>query len=169
MVVIKSHKEFESYLNKELGVSAWHKITQEQINSFADATLDHQWIHTDPERARQYSPFKTTIAHGYLTLSLLPYFWKQIVDVQNLLMEVNYGLEQLKFCQAVVVDSEVRCRVTLNSIINLRNITKATLFIQLEIKGQQKPAFTGNVLFLYHFINDKAPTDPMALINNECN
>lgn len=152
MVVIKSHAEFELYLGKELGVSDWHQITQEQINQFADATLDHQWIHTDVERAGKESPFKTTIAHGYLTLSLIPYFWKQVADVQNLKMEVNYGIEQLKFGQAVLVNSEVRCRVSLKSIINLRGITKATLFITLEIKDQAKPAFTGDTLFLYHFM-----------------
>ena len=152
MVVIKSHAEFESHLGKEIGVSPWHQITQEQINNYANATLDFQWIHTDIERAKKESPFKTTIAHGYLTLSLIPYFWKQIADVQNLKMEVNYGIEQLKFGQAVLVNNEVRCRVWLKSIINLRGITKATLFIQLEIKDQQKHAFTADVLFLYHFI-----------------
>ena len=152
MVTIRSHEEFETHLGKELGVSSWHKITQEQINNFADATLDHQWIHIDPERAKRESPFKTTIAHGYLTLSLIPYFWKQVADVQNLKMQVNYGLEQLKFGQAVLVDNEVRCRVWLKSIINLRGVTKATLSIQLEIKDQQKHAFTGDALFLYHFI-----------------
>ena len=152
MVVIKSHAEFETYLGKEIGVSPWHTITQEQINMFADATLDHQWIHVDTERAKTESPFKTTIAHGYLTLSLLPFFWKQIVDVQNLKMEVNYGIEELKFGQAVTVNSEVRCRVSLKSIINLRGISKATLFIQLEIKDQPKHAFTGDVLFLFHFM-----------------
>ena len=152
MVIIRSHEEFETHLGKELGVSSWHKITQEQINNFADATLDHQWIHVDPERAKRESPFKTTIAHGYLTLSLIPYFWKQVADVQNLKMEVNYGLEQLKFGQAVLVDNEVRCRVWLKSIINLRGVTKATLSIQLEIKDQQKHAFTADALFLYHFI-----------------
>ncbi len=152
MVVIKSQAEFESHLGKEIGVSHWHQITQEQINNFANATLDFQWIHTDIERAKKESPFKTTIAHGYLTLSLIPYFWKQIADVQNLKMEVNYGIEQLRFGQAVLVNSEVRCRVSLKSIINLRGITKATLFIQLEIKDQSKHAFTGEVLFLYHFI-----------------
>ena len=151
MVIIKSHAEFESYLGKEIGVSPWHKITQEQINNFADATLDHQWIHTDPERAQRESPFKTTIAHGYLTLSLVPFFWKQITDVQNLKMEVNYGIEQLRFGQAVLVNDEVRCRVSLKSIINLRGTSKATLFIQLEIRDQAKNAFTADVLFLYHF------------------
>jgi acyl dehydratase len=152
MVVIQSHDEFALYLGKEIGVSEWHQITQEQISKFADATLDFQWIHTDPERAAKESPFKKTIAHGYLTLSLIPFCWKQIVDVQNLKMEVNYGIEMIKFGQAVVVDSEVRCRVFLKSIINLRGITKATLFIQLEIKDQPKHAFTGDVVFLYHFI-----------------
>ena len=152
MVIIKTHQEFESYLGQEIGVSSWHKITQEQINKFAEATLDHQWIHTDPERAKTDSPFNATIAHGYLTLSLIPFLWKQIVDVQNLKMEVNYGIEKLKFGQAVVVGSEVRCWVSLASISNLRGITKATLAIKLEIKDQPKPAFTGDVLFLYHFV-----------------
>jgi acyl dehydratase len=152
MVLINSHAEFESFLGKELGVSSWHQITQEQINNFADATLDHQWIHVDVERAKTESPFKTTIAHGYLTLSLVPFFWKQIVDVKNLKMEVNYGIEEIKFGQAVLVNNEVRCRVSLKSIINLRGITKATLNIQLEIKDQPKHAFSGDVVFLYHFI-----------------
>lgn len=151
MVVIKSHAEFESYLGKEIGVSPWHQIKQAQINRFADATLDYQWIHTNEEKAEKESFFKTTIAHGYLTVGLLPYFWRQVVEIQNLLMEVNYGIEQLRFEQAVLVNNEVRCRVSLKSIINLRGITKATLFVQLEIKGQQKPTFTGNVIFLYHF------------------
>ncbi|MEP7319107.1 MAG: MaoC family dehydratase [Panacibacter sp.] len=152
MVVIKNYAEFEAHVGKEIGVSNWHKITQEQINNFADATLDHQWIHVDVERAKTESPFKTTIAHGYLTLSLVPFFWKQIADVQNLKMEVNYGIEQLKFGQAVLVNDEVRCRVTMKSIINLRGVTKCTLFIQLEIKDQPKHAFAGDALFLYHFI-----------------
>jgi acyl dehydratase len=152
MVVIKNHAEFESYLGMEIGVSSWHKITQEQINKFADATLDYQWIRVDTERVKIESPFKKTIAHGYLTLALIPCCWKQIVEVQNLKMEVNYGIEMLKFGQAVLVDSEVRCRVLLKSIINLRGTTKATLFIQLEIKDQPKHAFTGDVVFLYHFL-----------------
>ena len=151
MVIIQNHAEFEAFLGKELGVSPWHKITQEQINKFANATLDHQWIHVDTERAKTESPFKKTIAHGYLTLALIPYFWKQIVEVQNLKMEVNYGIEMIKFGQAVLVDNEVRCRVSLKSIINLRGITKATLFIQVEINDQPKNAFSGDVVFLYHF------------------
>ncbi len=153
MIRIESHDEFATYLGKELGISDWYKITQVQINQFADATLDHQWIHTDPERAAIDSPFKKTIAHGYLTLSLLPFLWQQIIKIGNLKMEINYGIENLKFGQAVTVDSEVRLRAKLKSIVNLRGTTKVVLDATLEIKDQTKPAFIGDVVFLYHFMS----------------
>ncbi len=151
MIKISNYNEFEAYLGQELGVSGWHTIDQEQINKFADATLDHQWIHIDAEKAATESPFKATIAHGYLTLSLVPFLWKQIAEIHNLKMEINYGIESLKFGQAVVVDSQVRLRAKLKTIANLRGITKVSIEIILEIKDQAKPAFTGDVLFLYHF------------------
>jgi acyl dehydratase len=153
MIIVNNYNEFEAQLGKELGVSEWHTITQEQINKFADATLDHQWIHTDPERAKTESPFKTTIAHGYLTLSLIPYLWKQIADIRNLKMEINYGIENLRFAQPVLVNDKVRLKVKLSSLINLRGVTKTTMSIELEIEGQKKPAFAGDVVFLYHFID----------------
>ena len=151
MIIIHNYPEFESYLGKELGVSGWHTITQEQVNQFADATIDHQWIHTDPERAKSEGPFGGTIAHGYLTMSLLPYFWHQIADVQNLKMQINYGIENFKFGQAVLVGSRVRLKAKLPAIINLRGITKATIAVEMEIEGLAKPAYTGEVVFLYHF------------------
>ena len=151
MITIGSHNEFEAYLGKELGVSNWHTINQPQINLFADATLDHQWIHTDAERAQNEGPFKATIAHGYLTLSLLPYLWEQIAEIQNLKMQINYGIENLRFAQAVTVDSQVRLKAKLANILNLRGVTKATIAVELEIEGQKKPAYTGDVVFLYHF------------------
>jgi len=151
MLTISNYEDFAQYLNQELGCSEYHKITQEQINLFADATLDHQWIHTDEEKVKTDSPFKTTIAHGYLTLSLIPYLWKQIVEVKNLKMEINYGIENLRFAQAVTVNSEVRLKTKLVGIANLRGVTKATIAIELEIKDQKKPAYTGDVVFLYHF------------------
>src|SRR5688572_6020257 len=92
-LVINSHAEFEKYIGQELGVSEYLKVTQQQINLFADATLDHQWIHIDPQRASVESQFKSTIAHGYLTLSLVPYLWEQIAQVNNFKMLVNYGIE----------------------------------------------------------------------------
>lgn len=152
MIIINSFSEFEEQIGKELGVSSWHTITQEQINKFADATLDHQWIHTDTERAKTDSPFKSTIAHGYLTLSLIPYLWKEIVEIRNLKMEINYGIENLRFAQPALVDSKVRLKVKLAGLLNLRGVIKATMAIELEIEGQKKPAFTGEVVFLYHFI-----------------
>jgi len=150
-IVINNFDEFSKYVGKELGTSEYITITQEQINIFADATHDHQWIHTDPERAKTESPFKTTIAHGYLNLSILPYLWEQIVEVRNSRLTVNYGIEKLKFMQAVTVNSEVRCRASLKSLVNLRGISKAEIFAVLEIKGSNKPALEANIVFLYHF------------------
>ncbi len=151
-IEIKSHEEFEKYLGKELGVSDYLKITQTQINQFADATLDHQWIHVDEERCKTESPFNATIAHGYLNLSVLPHLWEQIVDVQNSRLTVNYGIEKLKFGQAVVVNDEVRVRCKLTSLLNLRGVSKAEIRAVLEIKDRPKPAFEATIIFLYHFV-----------------
>lgn len=150
-ITIRSLAELEAQAGQELGVSKPHTITQEQINQFAAATLDFQWIHTDPARAEAESPFKATIAHGYLTVSLLPYLWQQIVAIENLKMQVNYEIESLRFNQAVTVDSQVRLRAALLSVANLRGIAKARVGVTLEIEGQKKPAYTGVVTFLYHF------------------
>jgi acyl dehydratase len=150
-VVINSFAEFEQYTGQEIGVSNYLKITQEQINRFAKATLDHQWIHTDPERAKTESHFKSTIAHGYLTLALIPYLWEQIATVSNIKMLVNYGIENLRFNQPVLVNQEVRLRVKLQAITNLRGIAKTEMQVTLEIKDNTKPAFTATILFLYHF------------------
>lgn len=150
-LIINSFAEFEQHVGKELGVSEYHKITQEQINIFADATLDHQWIHVDPSRAATESQFKSTIAHGYLTLSLIPYLWEQIAQVNNYSMLVNYGIENLKFNQPVMVNQEVRLRVVLQALTNLRGISKTEMKVTLEIKDNPKPAFTATIIFLYHF------------------
>jgi acyl dehydratase len=150
-LIINSFTEFESQIGQELGYSEYFKITQEQINKFADATLDHQWIHVDTERAKRESPFKSTIAHGYLNISLLPYLWEQILEVNNLKMMVNYGIEKLKFGQPVLVDSEVRLKATLKSLRDLRGTVKAEIELVLEIKGNKRPAMDATVLFLYHF------------------
>lgn len=150
-VVIKSFAELESLIGTELGISEYHKFTQEQINLFADATLDHQWIHIDAERAKKESPFGDTIAHGYLTLSLLPHLWNQIVDVQNLKLQVNYGIEKFKFNQPVLVNNRVRLVARLINAMNLRGVCKANIGVKLEIEGVKKPAYEGEIVFLYHF------------------
>lgn len=150
-LVINSYDEFAAYLGKELGVSDWLPVDQERINKFADATLDPQWIHVDVERAKRESPYKSTIAHGYLTLSLLPYLWNQIIKVNNLEMMVNYGMDQMKFVQAVVTGSRIRLVAKLKDITNLRGICRAAIDFKIEIEGQRKPALQGIATFLYYF------------------
>jgi len=151
-LIIRSHEEFETYVGQELGVSEFMTVTQDQINKFADATFDHQWIHVDEERAKTEGAFGSTIAHGYLTLSLLPYMWDQIIQVENIKMLVNYGIDDFRFNQPVLVNSRIRTKVILKSCTNLRGITKIQLSICMEIEGNRKPAFEGTMTFLYHFI-----------------
>ena len=150
-IIVKSFEELEKYVGKDLGISQDHVITQEQINKFAEATLDFQWIHTQPEKAKAESPFGDTIAHGYLTVSLLPYLWEQIIDVQNLKLQVNYGIEKFKFNQPVLVNSTVRLHAKVVSAVNLRGVIKTNIGVKLEIEGVRKPAYIGEMVFLYHF------------------
>lgn len=151
--IIKCFEDLEALKGQVLGKSEYHTITQDQINKFAEATIDHQWIHTDPNKAKTESPFGDTIAHGYLTVSLLPHLWSQIVDVQNLKLQVNYGIENLKFNQPVKVDSKVRLVATVANVKNLRGTIKANIGVTLEIEGSKKPAYEGETIFLYHFNN----------------
>ena len=150
-LIINSYDEFASHLGEQLGVSEWLTVDQERINKFADATLDNQWIHVDVERAKVESPYKSTIAHGYLTLSLLPYLWNQIIEVNNLKMMVNYGMDKMKFGQPVITGSSVRLVTKLHGINNLRGICKAEIDFTIEIEGQRKPALEGIATFLYYF------------------
>lgn len=150
-VTINNYEEFAAMLGKNIGVSDYVELTQERICQFADATLDHQWIHVDPERAKVESPFKTTIAHGYLTLSMLPYLWNQIIEVNNLKMMVNYGMDKMKFGQAVKSGESIRLVADLQSIANLRGTVKAEIKFSLEIKDQKKKALEGVATFLYYF------------------
>ncbi|MBO5611433.1 MAG: MaoC family dehydratase [Prevotella sp.] len=150
-LVINSYDEFASHLGEELGCSDWLTVDQERINMFADATLDHQWIHVDTEKAKQESPYKSTIAHGYLTLSLLPYMWDQIIEVNNIKMLVNYGMDKMRFGQPVITGSRIRLVTKLHQITNLRGICKAEIAFRIEIEGQRKPALEGISSFLYYF------------------
>lgn len=151
MLEINSYEEFSAHLGEEIGTSEWLTVDQDRINQFADATLDHQWIHVDVERAKAESPYKSTIVHGYLTLSLLPYFWNQIIKVNNLKMLVNYGMDKMRFGQAVPVGSRLRMVTKLHEIANLRGICKASIAFKIEIEGQRKPALEGIATFLYYF------------------
>ena len=153
-LIINSYEEFAAHLGQKLGESDWLTVDQDRINKFADATLDHQWIHVDVERAKKESPYKSTIAHGYLTLSLLPHLWEQIVEVNNITMLVNYGIEKMRFGVPVITGSRVRLVTTLAAIENLRGIAKTSINFKIEIEGQRKPALQGIAVFLYYFKQD---------------
>lgn len=150
MITINSYEEFATLKGKEIGTSEWLEVNQERINQFADATLDHQWIHVDAERAKE-GPFGQTIVHGYLTLSLLPHMWGEIITVNNIKMMVNYGMDKMKFGQAVLSGSSLRLVASLHDIQNLRGICKAEVKFKIEIKDQRKPALEGIATFLYYF------------------
>ena len=145
-VIINSYEEFEKLVGQQIGVSDYLEVSQERINLFADATLDHQWIHVDTERAKVESPY-----HSYLTLSLLPYMWNQIIEVNNLKMMINYGMDKMKFGQAVLPGQSVRMVASLHSLTNLRGVAKAEIKFVIEIKDQPKKALEGIAIFLYYF------------------
>ena len=150
-LVINSYDDFATHVGEVLGTSEWLEVSQERINQFADATLDHQWIHVDVERAKTESPYKSTIAHGYLTLSVLPYLWDQIIEVKNIKMLVNYGIEHMRFGKPVITGSRVRLVTKLHQIQNLRGTCKTEIDFRIEIEGERKPALEGIAVFLYYF------------------
>ena len=150
-VIINSFEDFEAYVGQELGVSDYVELSQERICQFADATLDHQWIHVDTEKAKAESPFGTTIAHGYLTLSLLPYLWDQIIEVHNLQRMMNYGMDKMKFGQAVLSGQHVRMKTRLQELANLRGAVKTTIKFTIEIQETGKKALEGLATFIYYF------------------
>ena len=150
-IIVSSYDEMAALQGKQLGTSDWVEVSQERIDRFADATLDHQWIHTDPGRAAKESPYGGTIAHGYLTLSLLPHLWEQVIEVRNVTMLVNYGMDKMRFGRPVPAGSRVRLAATLASVENLRGICKAAVRFRIEIEGERKPAIEGTAPFLYYF------------------
>jgi acyl dehydratase len=123
----------------QLGPTDWLEITQDRVNLFADATEDHQWIHVDPERAAS-GPFGGTIAHGLLTLSLLPHFMHQLYAVENIAMAINYGYNKVRFITPVRVGAKVRARAEISKVDKLDGAVQATMTTTVEIDGSEKPA-----------------------------
>jgi len=149
MQVIKSIDDAQSLVGQELGVSDWLEIDQKRINDFADATGDHQWIHVDPERAKD-GPFGGPIAHGYLTLSLGPALLPTTIRVEGLAMAVNYGLGKVRFPSPVPVGSKVRMGAELASLTPVAEGTvQATMVFTFEVVGAPKPACVAEVIFRY--------------------
>jgi acyl dehydratase len=131
--------EFVAAQGSQLGPTDWLEVTQERVNLFADATDDHQWIHVDPERAAN-GPFGGTIAHGLLTLSLLPHFTHQLYAVDNVAMAVNYGYNKVRFITPVRVGSKIRARADIAKVDQLDGAVQATVTVTVEIEGSDKPA-----------------------------
>ena len=139
MRVFEKMSELKALVGQEVAVSDWETITQQRIDQFAQATGDHQWIHVDPERSAK-GPFGTTIAHGFLTLSLLPMFFQSAMEIRDLKMGVNYGLNKVRFTSPVPVGSELRARMSLKSIEDIAdNGVQMTWLVTVERKGSDRP------------------------------
>jgi acyl dehydratase len=135
----KGLDELVAAQGSQLGPTDWLEITQDRVNLFADATDDHQWIHVDPERAAK-GPFGGAIAHGLLTLSLIPQFMHQLYTVENIAMAVNYGYNKVRFIAPVPVGAKLRARAEIASVTALDGAVQATLTATVEIEGSDKPA-----------------------------
>ena len=148
MRTFASLEEFVAAKGESLGFSEWHKITQEQVNAFADATGDHQWIHVDIERAAS-GPFGGTIAHGYLTVALLPILSMEIFRIEHLTMGINYGLDRVRFPSPVLTGSSIRAEATLTDVKQTHLGSLASIRMRVGIEGQEKAACVADTLSLF--------------------
>lgn len=145
--LVNGIEELKSLAGLEVGASDWLTITQEMIDRFADVTGDHQWIHVDPERARRETPFGSSIAHGFLTVSLLPQLSQQAVNVQgNFKMRINYGFNRLRFVSPVRAGSKIRARFTAQNVTD----NEVTWLVTVDVEGQAKPAVVAEWLSRFY-------------------
>jgi len=145
-----SINEFNNLVGQDIGVSDWFDVTQERVNAFADATLDHQWIHIDPDRAKRESPFGGPIAHGYFTLSLFPHLLDQALTVEGVKMGLNYGLNKLRFPAPVPVGSRIRAHAKLQGVEQIPGGMQAIMAVTVEVEGSEKPACAAECVFRYY-------------------
>lgn len=144
-------QSIKNEIGKEVSVSDWFEITQERINAFADATGDHQWIHIDPVRAKEESPFKKTIAHGYFTLSLIAKFSGECIGNNNTKMAINYGSNKVRFPSPVLVGSKIRAHFQLDCLEEIEGGVQVQWIITIEIEGQNKPACVAETLTRWYY------------------
>jgi acyl dehydratase len=149
--VINGIEELRGLVGQEVAASEWFEVAQSRINSFADTTEDHQWIHVDAERARTESPFKNTIAHGFLTLSLISHLAKLALDVRgDFKMGINYGLNRVRFPSPVPAGSRIRARFALQSIEDISGGAQITWSVTVEVEGTPKPCLAAEWLVRYY-------------------
>ena len=137
-------------VGREFPISDWLTVTQDRIRQFAEVTEDRQWIHVDPERAARESPYGATVAHGFLTLSLISHLVKQVIEVRGARMGVNYGLNRVRFPSAVRAGSRIRAHVKLDSIKELDESVEATLGVFIEAEGGEKPCCVAEWVVRYY-------------------
>ena len=145
--IFKNFSEFKSMVGKQLPEGNWYTITQQMIDDFANATLDKQWIHVDEERAKKESPFKSTVAHGFMSVAMISRMLEEAFAIKSIKMGLNYGLNKVRFPNPVPVNSELRMLSSVKEIEALRNSgIKVTFNCTIEIKGQEKPACVAEFL-----------------------
>ena len=150
-IVLENLQSLEDYVGREIATTDWLEVTQERIRQFAEATEDRQWIHIDPERAERESPYGATIAHGFLTLSLLSFFIKQAIQIpRDVRLSVNYGLNRVRFPAPVRAGAEIRARVTVQSVKNLPDSVEAVFAISMEAKAAAKPCCVAEWIVRYY-------------------
>ena len=147
--IFETPAELRAAVGKHLGYSDWLEISQDRIDRFADATGDHQWIHVDPERAKQ-GPFGATIAHGYLTQSLVNHFLPQIIEVRGISMGINYGADRLRFPAPVPVNSRIRGGAELLEVQEVKGTIQAKIRVTVEIQGSERPACVIDTISRYY-------------------
>jgi len=149
--ILESPDALKDLVGQEIAVTSWFKVTQERIQQFADTTLDRQWIHVDVDRARRESPFKTPIAHGFLTLSLLPHFMHEALQIrQGVRLGVNYGLNRVRFVSPVPAGSNIRARIVLQSLKDVQDGMEAVFDATVELEGGAKPACVAEWVARYY-------------------
>ncbi len=150
--IVKGVEELRQLVGEDIGTSEWVEITQDRVNKFAEATGDHQWIHTDPERAKKESPFGGPIAHGFLTISLSPLLQAEVMIVDGITMGVNYGLNKLRFPAPVPVGCRVRMHMQLKEVTDVTDgVVQVTSVLTFEVEGQEKPACVAESIARFYF------------------
>jgi len=150
-LMVETPRSLNDLVGREIAVTDWFTVTQDRIRQFAEVTEDRQWIHVDRERAQRESPYRTTIAHGFLTLSLVSHFMKQAIQIRSgVRMGINYGLNRVRFPSPVLADSQIRARVSVQSVKELPDAIEAAFAISVEGQDSEKPHCVAEWIVRYY-------------------
>ena len=150
-IILESPRSLKDFVGREMATTDWFTVTQDRITRFAEATEDRQWVHTDAERARRESPYHETIAHGFLTLSLLSHFVREAIEIRGARMGINYGLNRVRFPAPVRAGAKIRARITLQSERELSDAIEAVFDVRIECEDAEKPCCVAEWIVRYSF------------------